>query len=485
MLTKDAIRFIHALAPIIYKAAMQTYLSALPLMLSDSLLFKQYSATMVQSCVKLSTFPSRRSICRMIYNPRVVRSNTGNTVYDIASSYDAIPLALSKSGASRTGNDIYLDIFAISPDGQWIVNRDGSKCSLDIWNLETRSYVRTIAKGIPQGYYPITYSADGKKIMFISTFYSRLGEYVIWDVRTDTLVKRLKVSIFHRVAISPDGSKIVAVDRSHMQIIDVSTGNHIGKPTITPYANDEMGYLSNHFIWSPNGQFLASVISDYPFTKADIYLLSFGGSIKLLNPCLGSRKSILDLACSPNSSMVAAIYEDIIADEKTLSISCTRTGNLIRTISFTLTSTQVRIAFTSDENILICGYDSYRGINVLFRFNVVPTHFIQINAQYFLKFHPSETPLTIEYSLDTSGAIVDYASQVDADGWILNTQGKRQMWTPWANYELSCSYKPPPEGQTQYRTLDVKNPETRGVVLRYVIAFEQPGDVQETIASVE
>ena len=59
------------------------------------------------------------------------------------------------------------------------------------------------------------------------------------------------------------------------------------------------------------------------------------------------------------------------------------------------------------------------------------------------------------------------------------------MWTPWANYELLCYCKPPQEGQIQYRTLDVKDPKTRGVVLRYVIAFEQPGDVQETIASVE
>ena len=156
--------------------------------------------------------------------------------------------------------------------------------------------------------------------------------------------------MYRWVAISPDGSKIAVADQSHIQIIDVSTGNNIGKPTITPYANDETCYPTDQFIWSPNGQFLVSVVEDRPFTKADIYLVSFGGSIKLLNHCMGS---ILDLACSPNSSKVAAIYGDITADEKTLSISCTRTGNLIKTTPFTLASEQVKIAFTSDENIFI------------------------------------------------------------------------------------------------------------------------------------
>ena len=426
---------------------------------------------MVQLCIRLSASASRPPISRLIYNPRVIHSNTGSIVYDSTSSYDVIPLALPKSGASRTGNGIYLHHFAISPDGQWIVDSDMNESSLNIWNVETRSYCRTIAEGIPQSHYFITYSAGGKKIMFINTFDSTLNIYIIWDVTTDTLVKRLEISSATQVAISPDGSKIAVADRAHIQIIDVITGRHIGKPTITPYANDEKCYLTRQFIWSPNGQFLVSVIEDRPFTKTEIYLMLLGDSIEPRNPCIGSTKHILDLACSPNSSKVAVVYTDI-GREKTLSISCTLTGNLIGTTSFTLASRQVRIAFTSDETVLLCGYDSDRGTNVLLRFNVVPTtHFIQINAQYPLKFHPSEIPLTIEYSHNTSGAVIDYASQVDADGWILNKQGKRQMWTPWANYELSCSCNPP-QGQTQYRTLDVKDPKTRDVVLKYVIAFE-------------
>ena len=480
-LTKDAIRFVYIITPIISKAAMQTYFSALPVVPSDSLLFQKYS--MIQPSVKSSGPASGRSICRIIYNPRVIRSNTGRIVYDGTSSYDVIPLDLSKNGADEED----FDLFAISPDGKWIATwyTNVQEPFLKIWNVETRSYARTIAKGFVRTntFNIITYSADGKKIMFIigTSYDSELYKYAIWDITTHSLVKQLEVSQDDEVAISPDGSKIAVANGNGIQIIDVSTGNNIGKLTIIA---DETCYTSNRFIWSPNGQFLACVMYDRPFTKAEIYVVSSGGSLKLRNPCVGFRKFILALACSPNSSKVAAVHADK-GHEMVLSISCTLTGNLIRTTSFTLASRNIRIAFTSDENILICGYDSDRGTDVLLRFNVAPrTHFIQINAQYPLEFHPSETPLTIEYSHDTSGAVIDYASQVDADGWILNIQGKRQMWTPWANYELSCSCNPPQEGQTRYRTLDVKNPETRSVVLRYIIAFEQSEDVnqvQETL----
>ena len=105
------------------------------------------------------------------------------------------------------------------------------------------------------------------------------------------------------------------------------------------------------------------------------------------------------------------------------------------------------------------------------------------------KFHPSQTPHTVQYSHHISGAISDYASHVAADGWILNTKGEREIWTPWANYELLCSCKPPQKERTQYRTLEVKDPQTKTVVLIYVIAFEQEdvsnGSQEAPVVSVE
>ena len=161
--------------------------------------------------------------------------------------------------------------------------------------------------------------------------------------------------------------------------------------------------------------------------------------------------------------------------EKTLSIWCTRTRILIGTISFKSTLEEVTIAFTVDKDILVCGYDLDRSTCVLLRFNVLPIYTTQTHTHYppFL-----DAPLTLSYSYDTSGVIIDYASQVDADGWILNTKGGRQIRTC-ANYELSHSCKPPREGQIEYRTLKVKDPETKIVVLRYVIAFKLLEDVDQ------
>ena len=90
-----------------------------------------------------------------------------------------------------------------------------------------------------------------------------------------------------------------------------------------------------------------------------------------------------------------------------------------------------------------------------------------MNDSTLLKLH-----IPIQYShLSISGTIDDYASHVTADGWILNTKGEREIWTPWANFELLCSCKPPQKGRTRYRTLEVKDPHTKTVVMIYVIAF--------------
>ena len=155
-----------------------------------------------------------------------------------------------------------------------------------------------------------------------------------------------------------------------------------------------------------------------------------------------------------------------------------------------MTNRFAALSFAADgQDILLCDYDPTTPPNpILYRFSVVPTHLETYMNDPPSKFHPSQTPHTIQYSRHISGAIDDYASHVAADGWILNTKGEREIWTPWANYELSCSCKPPQKGRTQYRTLEVKDPQTKTAVLIYVIAFEQEdvsNGVQEAVVSVE
>jgi hypothetical protein len=266
---------------------------------------------------------------------------------------------------------------------------------------------------------------------------------------------------------------MAVADNFGIEIIEISTGNPIGQPITSsndsPFAYDSASRL----IWSSNGQISASAsVSSF-----------------------GATQNIIDLACSPDSSKVIAILEDIAKPsfhtdeykerEMTLSMWCMRSGSLVGTTSFKLATRNAAISFAADaRDILICCYDLDKNKHswsskrrqpknaILLRFSVIPMH-LETYMHRPLKFHPSQTPHTIEYSHYISGAIddIEFASHVDADGWILNTKGGREIWTPWANYELSCSCKPPPKGQTEYRTLEVKDPDTKIVVLTYVIAF--------------
>ena len=428
-------------------------------------------------------------------------------------------LSLAKGGIAffdtRTGNEIgskipaadNCQLIAFSPSGRWIVTWSEDQRVLDIWNVQTRTHTKTIANESKDRHFRrVTYSTDGKKVMIVTSPNEQLTPHqlvFIWDVETDKPLKQLEVTrLAEEVTVSPDGSYLAIADNLGIEIIEVDTGHRIGRH-ITPYNDSSWSgwtYCSTpRLIWSPNGQFLASASlkrSGY-FEETTIYLLSLNAKVSSMSRILGvfTTKYILDLTCSPDSSKVVAILGDVYnRSEMTLSIWCTRSGSLVGNTTFNLTnagdSQAASIAFAANgRDILICNYDLYVDTQstILLRFSVLPTH-LETYMNHPSKFHPSQTPHTIQYSHYISGPIDNYASHVDSDGWILNTKGEREIWTPWADYELLCSCKPPPEGQTQYRTLEVKDPETKTVVLIYVIAFEQRDintRIQEETASVE
>ena len=460
---------------------MQTYYSALPLMPSESLLSKKYSAISRQN-LKLSEY-SRIINHPQIKLPKYWQCSTG--------SDNIIALSLWESGMIaffdiRSGNEIGSRIpasdrwgnpIAFSPDGKWIVIEGDRTFTLDLWNVKTRTRVcgKTIEKKTNHSFKRITYSADGERVMVVSeskSFESLPSDKLvyIWDVKTDKPLKQLEVWALD-VAISPDGSQIAKLNESGIEIIVISTG-HIDRQ-IKLYDSSRRSYGNSYpqIAWSPNGQFLASTTAEQSETQ--LYLLTRGSAqvpiiTRLECP---TTKHVRQLAFSPDSSKVVAVLEDYTT-RMTLSIWCTRSGALVGTHHEMIRGIKA-LSFAADgQDILICNYHSPTPNSTLYRFSVVPTH-LETYMNDPPKFHPSQTPHTIHYSHHISGAINDYASHVAADGWILNTKGEREIWTPWANYELLCSCKPPQKGRTQYRTLEVKDPKTKTVVMIYVIAFKQ------------
>ena len=511
----DALRFIRAFTPIISKAAMQTYYSALPLMPSDSLLSQHYS---VMSRPGLKSSGSVYSLIKSL-RLRIKFSIRGEDreVYDSTIFGEIIALSFRGEIAffdTRTGNEIgsristpnnSIRLVSFSPDGQWLVTRPwGYGHALDVWNVQTRTHTKTIQEGSGNVFKRIKYSAGGERFMVIhdsnqtihgSVIHNSNSSVFILDTKTDQPLKQLEFGrSITDVAISPDGSQIAFGDELGIKIIDVSTGHSIDRQ-LTPY-NDSLWHSTPRLAWSPNGQFLASTltsksISMKPFsTRTGIYLLSLTPSAQVPSlSLLGSFTTdhVFHLAFSPDSSKLVVVLWDgkENSERAILSIWCTRSASLAGIVHFNWSSEQkTKISFSADgRDILLLGH--YRWDATLIRFSVVPTH-LETYIDRPPKFHPSQIPHTTEYSHHISGgAIDDYDSYVDANGWILNTKGEREIWTPWANFEVLCSCQPPQKGQTQYRTLRVQDPETKTVVLIYVVSFEQRdvnNGIQEAVA---
>ena len=411
-------------------------------------------------------------------------------------------------------------LIASSPDGQHIIacHATDFRCALDIWSVRARAHAKAIAKELEyQKIEHINYSVDGEKVIIVSspnplltpdpphispkpsssrnTRSSNMFDcqwdigrpsrsasvgspllISIWDVKTDKLrvLKQLKVARTTRKVAMSNTSEVVVADNLGIKIIDIMTGYplRVG-PILTPFDDCPSAYGPTRLIWSSSGQTSA-------LASASVSAFASGTT---------STQDIIDLACSPDSSKVVAIlgdktHKDEYDREMTLSMWCMRSGNLVGTTSFKLATDEAAISFAADgRDILICCFDNEpewitdhqpkNASAILLRFSVIPTY-LETYMHRPLKFHPSRTPHTIEYSHYISRPIddIDYASHVDADGWILNTKGEREIWTPWANYELLCSCKPPPKGQTEYRTLKVRDPDTKIVVLIYVITFQ-------------
>ena len=488
MLTQDALQFISAFAPIISKAAMQTYYSALPLMPSASLLSKKYSAV---------SRPSQKLLERIINHPQVMLPKC---LYTDCTTSDGL-IALSHKGGitffdTRTGNETGSRIptpdqcryhVAFSPDGKWIAIQGDNRLALEIWDVKTCTCVKTIETKSKDIFERITYSADGEKVMAIAkSAHSLIPHRLVFilDVKTDKPLKQLEVEAFY-VAISSNGSQIAIKDMLGIKTIDVSTG-HIGQEI--PLYNDTDP--NPRIVWSPNGQFLASA-SVKPYKKTKIYSLSLNilsGNAQVPSLIVlesSTRNHIHDLACTLDSSKVVAVLWDHDAKKTTIYICCTQSGALIGTSSFnSAIMVKEPLSFATDgQDIRIFAHNLIGSKNsTLHHFSIVPTHLeTYMNHPQAPKFHPSQIPHIIQYSHHISGAIDDYASHIDADGWILNTKGGRKIWTPWANFELLCSFKPPQKGQTQYRTLEVKDPKTKTIVLIYVIPFEEKRQVNKGI----
>jgi WD40 repeat protein len=139
------------------------------------------------------------------------------------------------------GKDIFdfrQDAIAYSPDGRYFAvggctgNWYGG-CINDVWGGHSFLYIldagtAKIVTVLPETEVTITglaFSADGEKLIYATSSPDRI---VIWDVATGKLGKVLWLAEgagYRRVAISPDGSRIVDVSSTTLRVWDTLSGD--------------------------------------------------------------------------------------------------------------------------------------------------------------------------------------------------------------------------------------------------------------------
>jgi WD40 repeat protein len=322
-MTMDGIRFIRAFSPIISKAAMQTYISALPLMAPDTLLFKIYHTETIAGRSYLKSY-----------------SPSGWATLDAPTEWDArldlkTKFSFSTSSGylvahadyrtkrvsfydSRTGKEVGISLslklpaesMHLSPDSEHILIVDDNG-TIQTWDIK---------KGLPvhhrieSGFqYPLIHHSANGNIILVGGLKEnkRFGDtFSVWNTATAECVQEFvfDISYWHNIALSPDGMKIAVHERkAGIRFLDIKSGEPVDQPfgAIEGEAVQEQLWF-RQVIWSSKGDSLATVSPQYGIR---LWAPDRGPSMALQDSN-GSDGSLSYLAFSPDDSCIAALYSD-------------------------------------------------------------------------------------------------------------------------------------------------------------------------------
>jgi len=487
-MTMDGIRFIRAFSPILSKAAMQTYISALPLMQPDTLLFKIYHTETTAGRSDLQSHsPSGWAILNAPaeWNTNLAldmkTSSFASSGYLIAQA-ECYPTNRVRFYNSRTGHEVGLSLplqlpaesMHFSPDGRRISTVD-SRGIISIWDIKKGLLTHHIKSDFQHPL--IHYSASGDRILIggLEPHKHRFGDkFSVWNTTTAKCIREFvfNISYWHNIALSPDGMKLAVHERNKVgiRIFDIESGELVGKPSLAIKGGvGQETLLFKKVIWSSNGDLLATV------SMQDSICLwnTDSGSFMLLQDLNGSGGALSCLAFSPDNSCIAVLY----------SYSKSASGEDRRNSHARIWNTLTRKIVWS-ETIPAMEYsmsflpDSQEILFFVGELNNPPIRIVRLPAH--MSYPPNIYEWTpgshIQYSRLTSGTNVNFTSQVDGEGWVINTAGERQVWVPYPGFELHSEDRVESDEQQesflQRKTLEVKDPKTSTVVLRLKIDFK-------------
>lgn len=478
---------------------MQTYISALLLMPSDTLLFQVYHEEAVAGRSNLKSDLSSGWSTTYFVKQDHFRDNL-STPTKFATSANLIARQINSDHPddgnicfydSRTGQEVnnvrlvaineYIISMAFSPDCHHIAI--GHESTFGIWDVKTGNRVHPernlglLFRG------QIAYSRDGTRIVLVQSNTDFLGSLIAGQViilNADTLENIYTFSLDYpmplRIDLSPDG-RILAVHEESSDmgtlLFDVDSGGVVGEPIVTDdisfrRSGGEVIRRSEHqsIAWSPDGRSLAIVTQGQ---SPIIHLRSInGGTCQRLR----LHGHLIVPSCpvfSPDGTYIAILSNY----RQTAEIWETDTGKLISSQELkpkvhTSEGTSEAILFHPNGREVLFTVGLY---HVWVHLSRLPVHNINYSPNVF-----ASQPFTIQYTQLTTTTNIKYSSQVDHDGWILDADGERQIWVPYPNFDISSKDQIELEGHkglsSKLKTLEVKDPKTKGVVLTIKINFQ-------------
>ncbi|KAH9477829.1 hypothetical protein JR316_0010061 [Psilocybe cubensis] len=486
VVTAYALCFVRKFSAIISKGPLQIYISALPLMpqVSGLSLLRQDVSYLL---------PSRTIYHNELIEPSWTATSTTELEFsdDSCSFNHGTFIALgSRSGLvwvinCRTNYTMEWQInvnkgvqaLTISPDRKQLgaVMETGQ---FSVHNFENGERIFYAETGVKNPF--ILYSNDCKSILIIDycSGTSRTSDYHLWDALTGSLIVSGKILLHDPLgfALSPNGHRIAVPDEVGVKVIDLLTNKEVTDVSTGP--RKRMSEKNCILAWAPDRSTLAIARG----AESILYLWNMhdGGtgwactidamrgpiSSHSLHFTADSSLLILCLSCPRTQEREAMII---------LHTWDTRTGLLIRKQTILQGK---KIALSRNLYIFPDGQEISLLSNSYSRDNhngwdISMTLFADNTPAYMTHppiFNDQKMVPKIFHVLSGREPSSTYASKVDEDGCIVNSTGKPFVFAPYPNYDISTSHL-----SSTYTQLEIKHPEAKLVVFKYVLEWGSKG----------
>ncbi|PPQ72262.1 hypothetical protein CVT25_000212 [Psilocybe cyanescens] len=498
VLTADAIYFVKVFSAMISKAPLQIYISALPLMPSDTLLFQQFSKGVIMGRSFSNLDIKHKWTMEHIhldYTTCFCSDNRGSLVALGPRNGGRVILMDAQTGANIQPSegsivDNEIQSMAFTPEGTHLVLIT-VKGKIAVYDVRTGLHAYSYDIGMAET--SVSHSRNNTTTLTISKYRKSDDTQLICYIfdfaqsNTDRKLRLLEAMPPIRnpssIALCPEGEKIAIPNEVGIQLFRMGT-NKVIETVKHPRVLDLKELDKCLVEWSPDSAFIAIALVG----ESTICLWSCRDKVTLWTIGIDETSVSADsyaLDISVDSSRIAfawsysdnrghSIFRMQIWDTKT----ARQVGN--ETIDEgTIVCPKRNISILPDGHKIVswsnaCRRDGSPSKSLVYFFsNTLPAYLSHPPKSPVLQFHEldSENALVPTVSIFFSGDRPSLAQTfiIDAQGWVIDFWGTRIILVPYPNFEIVTSLHLPTS-----IFLSIRHPKTKKIVLKYILKWDQP-----------